>query len=100
MKESCHITKYTGCIFIKKPSPRVHPLNEFTTIKGLIPSLTDTELVMTVPKGSWNLGMLIHIIQTHKKLKDIHQNVNALIHFEKDNSKWNKRQYTLSQQES
>lgn len=44
--------------------------------------------------------MLIHIFQTHRKLKDIHQNVNALTHFEKDNSKWDKYQYTLSTQES
>ena len=92
----CHITKYAGRLVIKNlpPSP-FYSLREFTTVKGLVPSLTElvmtsTELVMTVPRISRNLEMLIHIIQTHRKLKDIHQNVNALTHFEEDNCKWNK----------
>lgn len=86
--------------------PAPYYLGEFTTIKGLVPSLIGTELVKTVPRSSWNLRMLIHIIQTHGVLKDRHQNVNALTCFEEDSSKWNKypkwtkNQNSLSPQEN
>lgn len=39
---------------------------------------------MTVPRSSQNLGMFTHIDQIHRKLKGVHQNVNALTHFWKE----------------